>query len=223
MINNSSGSWPFVMSKKALKPSSPAALITTLFVSSSNNEDVQQSVALSSRLDINATSSLLSEEALWTADRVCTPQMSRVKTGNENGSEGARRIRRSNRFRDDCSRSAAEKLKSAPALQWEQGCFQKVPDCSSTGDGRLTEVFAPLHENSSLCSRNAGTSKVPGDGNDCFKVLHKEKKRKKERRDSALQGGFWISTLPRLMLGKRVTKEMGVWGLGQRSKVSEQW
>lgn len=47
--------------------------------------------------------------------------------------------------------------------------------------------------------------------------------KKIERRDSALQGGFWISTLPRLMLRKRVTKEMaGVGGWGQGSKVSEQ-
>lgn len=54
-------------------------------------------------------------------------------------------------------------------------------------------------------------------------IREKEKRNKGETQGLSLQGGFWISTLPGLMLGKRVTKEIGgAGGWGQRSEVSEQ-
>lgn len=148
--------------------------------------------------------------------------MSRVKTGNENGSEGARRIRRSNRFRTTASGVLRRRFNRLQLYGGNRDVFKRFPDCSSTGDGFSNEVSAPLHENSRLCSLNTRTSKCQVMGMIVLKSYIRGEK-KKERRDSALQGGFWISTLPRLMLRKRVTKEMaGVGGWGQRSKVSEQ-
>lgn len=103
------------------------------------------------------------------------------------------------------------------------GMFSKGSrTAAAQGTAARMIVSAPLHENSRLCSLNTRTSECQVMGMIVLKSYIRGGQ-KKERRDSALQGGFWISTLPRLMLRKRVTKEMaGVGGWGQRSKVSEQ-